>query len=159
MATDKTENSERKVPTISPVAIEIDWSGQCRKSVFVRLPKGIILDDFGNNPTIWSAIQGVPHLALRVHDLVYAVAYDESWAVECSVKGAGPVAVSLTKPKKIDLEGHTENFWEDELYLVKWAGSGFGVWRKKDNKQLATGFATGNSAKHEILKNIYPRAA
>lgn len=155
--TEKT--TEAKVLPIPPVALECDWEGQKRKSVFVRLPEHITLNHIGNEPSIWSKIQGVKEKALRVHDRIYVVAHDESWAAEATVRGAGPTTVRLTKPKKIELDGHSETWWEDELYLIKWAGTGYGIWRKKDNIQLPGSYVNGNSAKHEILVNLYPKVA
>ena len=164
MATATEKKSEEKTPEknvlpIPPSNVEVDWAGQCRKSVFVRLPDYLSLNDLGNEPKIWKSIQGIPEKALKVHDVVYAVAHDEAWAIEASVRGAGPSTVRLTKPRKIELDGHAETFWEDENYLIKWAGTGYGIWRKKDNIQMPGSFVNGNAAKHEILTTLYPKVA
>jgi hypothetical protein len=86
------------------------------------------------------------------------VAHDQSWiARDLLVSEADSHSVTLAiRPGDIIRTASRTATWEDERHTVKWAGSGYGIFRKPDDVQLmAQTFATVDAAKHTMYKEFY----
>jgi hypothetical protein len=129
------------------------------RECLVRLPSEMTLQDLNDDPGVWSNIQSNAHTALRQFDRVRAVAYDESWMVEATVNYAGRNEVVLAGIKKIDLPKRAVSLFENEDYRVEWAGTGYAVFRKRDNVMIGgTTFAVAEAAKSYLLSQYPTRA-
>jgi hypothetical protein len=76
----------RSVPTIDPQLAKLNLSGNEYQDWFIRLPSGAIADDL-KEPSLFKQLQQSPK-ALRRHDTVRLVEYEESWIAEAIVADA-----------------------------------------------------------------------
>ena len=150
--------AERIAPVIPSKNVEINAQGRLFKSVFVRLPAAAVLQDLNDSPTIWSNVQGNAHVALRQWDRLTIVAYDESWLAEAVVSYASRDEVILAGIKQTRLPERRPPLFADNMYEVKWAGSGYGVFRKSDNVPMFGEMTHANpeTAKAALL-GLYPK--
>ena len=151
----------REAPAIKSSALDWQSQGHCYREAFVRLPDGLLLQDLQDVPGCWKNVQQVPQKALQRFDRVTAVAYDESWAIkDVMVIDASPSSVTLAiRPNdRITLPTKTGGSWEDERHVIRWAGAGFGVFRKSDGVPvLAAHFGSIEAAKSEVYRTLYNR--
>lgn len=147
--------SETKKPYIDPARVMIDSAGFARRNLFVRLPAEFIADDL-KDPEVWEKVQGNAAKALKRHDNVYLVAFDETWVAEAIVAdGDGKMAV-LAKPRMTDLKHDRFNgLFQDENYRIAWNGAGFVVIRKKDDHVMTQPAALAAHAERD-LRQLYP---
>jgi hypothetical protein len=119
----------------------------------VRLPKDIVADDL-KEPGIWRAVQGSGK-ALRKHDHLYCVAFDEAWAADVVVASASNDSAVLCKPRLIEFPERYDKLFEDDLYRVAWMGSGYVVERKSDGHRMTQPTANAGLAERELAR-LYP---
>lgn len=158
--TSKSEASPeaREAPVLKTNALKWQSEGFAWREAFVRLPQEALFSDLQDDPTIWRNIQAVPQTALRKFDRVTIVAFDESWiAKEILVADADNqrVLLALRPTDKITLPSKSSS-WEDERHAIRWAGAGFGVFRRADGIQvMPQQFGTIESAKSEMYRQFY----
>lgn len=155
----KTVETKREAPRIPQSALE--WNSQSNfvyREAFVRLPDGLTLQDLNDTPTIWTNVQNNANAALRKWDTVRCVAYDEAWFVDATVSFADRTKVILCGVKKTDMPKREVILFEDALYRVDWAGSGYGVYRKSDDVMMGNQtFQNAESARLFVVTNLYAR--
>lgn len=144
-----------KKPFVDPARVMVDFAGFARRSLFVRLPEGFIADDL-KTPQAWEKVQANAAKALKRHDALYIVAYDETWIAEAVVSDADGKRAVLAKPRITNLENDRfDGLFEDENYRVSWAGNGFVVVRKKDDHVMTQPAALASHAERD-LRGLYP---
>src|ERR1041385_4670073 len=124
-----------RAPKIDPALVQLDAAGQATRSWFVRLPEGAIADDL-KEPSIWARVQQVTAKALRLHDRVYAVAFDESWGADAFVAAANGEAVTLAGIRIVQLVARDKALFRDPQYHVAWVGNGYVGVRNRDGHQM-----------------------
>ncbi len=148
----------KALPTVIPANVTINFDGTVFRQFFVRLPEGLIADDL-KEPGIWSKVQASGSgKALRRHDHIYAVAFDETWAADIVVADANGSQAVLCKPRLIAFPERYENLYQDDKYRVKWCGTGYVVERKSDGFRMTQPAATAGIAERDLIR-LYPRVA
>lgn len=144
-----------KKPFVDPARVTVDFAGFSRRSLFIRLPQEFIAADLAE-PQVWEKVQGNAAKALKRHDALYMVAYDESWVAEAIVADADGKRAVLAKPRITNLENDRfDGLFEDENYRVSWNGAGFVVIRKRDDHQMTQPAALASHAERD-LRGLYP---
>ncbi len=116
-------------------AVTVDTAGFVTRSLVVRLPQGVGLQDVVD-PTIWRTVQGSA-ASMRKLDRVTLVSFGEDWIADCVVSAASNEALTLSKPVKIDLGSRASVVLpEDDDYRVIWTGKGYNVTRKADGRLM-----------------------
>lgn len=145
-------------PFIDPARVTIDSAGFARRNLFVRLPAEFVAGDLAD-PDVWQKVQSNAAKALRRHDSVYLVAFDETWVAEAIVADADGAKAVLAKPRLTDLKHDRFNsLFGDETYQIQWNGAGFVVVRRKDGHVMTQAVASASHAERD-LRALYPRAA
>jgi hypothetical protein len=147
----------REAPTLKVTALELAGENYRWREFVCNLPAEAILQDL-NDPGIWKAIQQNPQKSLRALDRVTCIAHDHAWiARDLLVVEATSHAVTLAiRPSDIIRTASRTATWEDERHTIKWAGSGYGIFRKPDDVQLMPQtFSTPDAAKHVMFKEFY----
>jgi len=156
------EVEAREAPIIKSGALSWQSEGYSWREAFVRLPAGMIFQDLQDVPTIWKNVQATRQTALQRFDRVTCVSFDESWLVkDVLVADAGPqhVVLAIRPGDLIRLTSKSAEF-QDERHRIRWAGSGFAVFRRSDDIQMIpTYFANIDAAKSEMYRLLYPVAA
>jgi hypothetical protein len=148
------DSGPRKIPVIQPASMTLDAAGFARRQWFIRLPKGAIADDL-KEPSLFSAIQRSAS-ALRRHDSLFLVEFDEAWAAEAVVASANSTGVTLAGMRILKYPDRTTALFSDENYKIEWAGNGYVVIRRRDSARVSQPVATEALAIRD-LKNIYPQ--
>ena len=130
----------RAIPVISPQFAKLNLSGNEYQHWFIRLPKGTIADDL-KEPSLFKELQQSPK-ALRKHDTVRLVEYDESWVAEAIVADANATEVVLAGVRIVQLPQRIKPLFEDDCFKVEWRGPGYVVIRKSDGAKLSDFFPT-----------------
>ena len=147
-----------ELPKIKPLTCKWNAEGFAYRELFVRLPESITLQMMNDEPRIWRSVQGDIHTALMKFDRVVAIAFDESWMIDAVVNVAARDSVMLAGIRKISLPQRSVALYADETYRVKWAGSGYGVFRLADDvMMLSETYQTPEAAKMGLM-SLYPKA-
>lgn len=146
--------SEQK--KIDPRQLHIDSMGHHTRQWFCRLPQGMKADDL-KSPAIWSRVQGDRAKALRRHDKLYLVDYDEAFAVDARVTDVTGDAAVLALQKIISFPERLTPLFADGVYAVRSGGDGYYVMRLADHVQMGPCFGSEALAIRHI-QNLYPRA-
>ncbi len=125
-----------ELPKIKPMTCKWNAEGFAYRELFVRLPEAITLQMLNDEPKIWRAVQADVHTALQKFDRVVAIAFDESWMIDAVVNVAERDSVMLAGIRKISMPQRSVALFADETYRVKWAGSGYGVFRLSDDVMM-----------------------
>lgn len=142
-------------PKIDPARVSLDMMGQSSRGWFVRLPDGFIADDL-KEPEAWSRCQASPSKALRKHDRIYVIAYDESWCADTIVASADETGAALAVFRTVSLPVRTRAPFQDDKYRIVWNGAGYHVERKSDNHKMTETVANEKLAERD-LRNLYPQ--
>ena len=153
--TDAPVDMGRRAPVIPAANMKMDLQGHMLRSFLIRLPEGFVRADLMETEHPWRKIQA-GGWALRKHDRIYAIAYDESWIAEAIVSDASQVAVTLAKPAFTELTSRIKPLFSDDTYRVQWAGNGYVVIRIADHHAMTQPVASEALATRE-LSNLYPR--
>ena len=140
------------VPAIDPANVVKNSDGFSWREFFVRLPDGMIADDL-KEPGIWRRIQKGPN-AFRKHDLLFVVAYDESWTAEVRVASANASQAELATPRITRLAERYDKLFEDDTYRIVWNGAGYRVARKSDGV-FVTPLAANAALAERDLRQMY----
>lgn len=140
---------------IPPERMFLDHSGQLLRHWIIRLPQGFVAGDLGETG-IWRRIQGNARLALRRHDTIYCIAWDESWSAEARVSDANNKDVALSKPRIVDMESRIKQLPDDGDYHIEWMGDGFRVIRNTDHAIMTQSVANEQTAIREMAL-LHPR--
>lgn len=130
----------RAIPVISPQSAKLNLSGNEYQQWFIRLPKGAIADDL-KEPSMFKQLQQSPK-ALRRHDTVRLVEYDESWVAEAIVVEASATEVVLAGVRIVQFPQRIKPLFEDDRFKVEWRGAGYVVIRKSDGAKMSDFFPT-----------------
>ena len=142
-------------PYIDPNRVTVDSAGFALRKLFIRLPAEFIAADLAD-PAVWEKVQANTAKALKRHDNLYIVAFDESWVAEAIVADADGKQAVLAKPRLTDLQHDRFNsLFQDENYRIEWNGSGFVVVRKKDGHVMTQPAALAAHAERD-LRQLYP---
>ena len=110
-----------------------------------------------DEPRIWRLVQADVHVALMKFDRIIAVAFDESWMVDAIVNVAENDSVMLAGIRKISMPQRSVSLFNDETYAVRWAGSGYGVYRKSDDVPMVSETYSSVEAAKIALLGLYPK--
>lgn len=152
---DETVENLRKPPRVFPGFCKINSDGFCWREWMVRLPETAIVDDL-KVPDIWKQVQLSPQTALRKHDHLYIVSYDESFAAEAIVSQATANAATLSGLRLITLVERTTPLLNDGTYKIEWIGNGYIVKRIKDGQLMTYAVQTLGEAERD-LSRLYPK--
>lgn len=147
--------ADRKPPIIPTANVHIDSQGQRLRRFVIRLPDGFTRSDLMETEEPWRKIQA-GSWALRKHDELYCLSYDESWVAEVIVSDANARAVTLAKPRFTELTSRIKSLLNGGKFKVEWAGTGYVVVRIADNHRMTQAVASEVIANRE-LANLYPR--
>lgn len=147
---------QRKVPVIDPAFVVINADSFAYRQFMVRLPEGAIADDL-KEPSLWARVQASRNLALRKHDHLYIVAFDESWAAEAVVVQANAEVAALSKPRIMRFAERLKPLYSDGVYTVAWYGNGFAVKRLADGTRM-TQIVANEALAERDLGRLYPRS-
>ncbi|MDN2579191.1 hypothetical protein [Aquibium sp. ELW1220] len=139
---------------IDPRNIVMNDAGFAWRSFMVRLPVDAVADHL-KEPTIWAKVQKSAN-ALRKHDRLYIVAFDEGWVAEAFVTDADKSRAVLAKPRLTVFSERFDSLFQDENYRVAWMGSGYVVERKSDGHRMTAPVHSAAIAERD-LRNIYPQ--
>jgi len=151
-------DEEIVIPKIKPANLEINAEGFCFREWFIRLPQDVTWTAIHENPEeTWRLVQSNPHVALRALDRVVFLTHDESEMAMATVCTATNTKVILAGFRKFTFGGRdTTAEWADEMYSVKFDGTGYAIHRRKDNVRMKPGsFSTLELAKSEV-RRLYP---
>ncbi|MER8514184.1 hypothetical protein NKH47_14715 [Mesorhizobium sp. M1060] len=92
------KSATRQTPDIDPARVSLQNAGQIWREFMVRCPADMVSDDL-KHPEIWRRLQvSGSRNALKKHDRVYVVSYDEAWVAEAIVASADGKGAVLAKP-------------------------------------------------------------
>lgn len=160
--TDKPEPAAAPVKTreprpLSPQSLAIQTDGFVFREWVMRLPADVILQDLHDSPTIWRAIQSTQR-ALRPLDRVTAISFDQSWIVRDAIVAEADhqrVVLHIRPSDVVRLKSKTAEF-QDETYVIRWAGAGFAAYRKADGVEVIPAhFNTLEACKAELFRQFY----
>ena len=136
--------------------VTLNANGFGWREFMVRLPAGMVADNL-KEPSLWAKVQKGPN-ALRKHDRVYAVAFDESWVAEAIVIDADKEKAVLAKPRLTTFGERFDKLFETEDYRTVWMGEGYVVERKSDGHRMTQPVHSAAIAERD-LRNLYPSKA
>ena len=145
------------LPKIKPMTCKWNAEGFAYRELFVRLPESVTLQMLNDEPRIWRLVQADVHCALMKFDRVVAIAFDESWMVDAIVNVAENDSVMLAGIRKISMPQRSVSLYSDETYAVRWAGSGYGVYRKTDDVAMLSETYSSTEAAKIALLGLYPK--
>lgn len=140
---------------IDPANVLRDRSGHVTQRYFVRLPREMTNQDV-NDPAIWRRVQQDRRRALRRHDQVYLVGYEETFAAQATVVDATAEAAVLGGLKFIQFPERITPLFNDGTYRVIWAGTGYQVERIKDGVPMGAVHGSEALAVRHI-RQLYPQ--
>lgn len=146
---------DRKLPAIDPAFVMLNADSFAYRQFMVRLPEGAIADDL-KEPSLWARVQASRNVALRKHDHLYIVAFDESWAAEAVVGQANAEMAVISKPRIIRFAERLKPLYSDGTYAVAWYGNGFAVKRLADGMRM-TQIVVNEALAERDLGRLYPR--
>ena len=146
--------THRKIPEIPLGAVTRNSGGTVYQSYVVRLPEGFISDDL-KETTGWQRVQNSQNTALRRHDELYLIAFDESWIATARVAHANAKEVQLAGIKITGFEPRTKPLLKTDEFEVKWFGAAYAVERRSDGQRLTDFFASEVLAER-ALQRLYP---
>ncbi len=146
-----------ELPKIKPLTCKWQSEGFAFRTLFVRLPESITLQMLNDEPRIWRLVQADVHVALMKFDRIIAVAFDESWVVDAIVNVAENDSVILAGIRKVSLPQRSVSLYADATYAVRWAGSGYGVYRKSDDVAMLSETYSSTEAAKIALLGLYPK--
>jgi len=147
--------SERNLPTVDPAFVALNADSFAYRQFMVRLPEGTIADDL-KEPSLWSRVQANRNVALRKHDHLYIVAFDESWAADAVVVQANADVAVLSKPRLMRFAERLRPLYSDGVYTVAWYGNGYAVKRLADGTRM-TQIVANEALAERDLGRLYPR--
>jgi hypothetical protein len=145
----------RTAPTISPLAVHLNYAGAVIREFVVRLPHEFTNDDL-MDPNIWQKVQGNRDVALVKGDRLLLLTYDEATMFVAYVAHATMTGASLSKPQIVTLHARQPSQFADENYEIEWRGSGYAVIRKKDRHVMSAGHQ-GEANAIQALLQLYAR--
>jgi len=145
----------RKSPEIDPAFVVLNADSFAYRQFMVRLPEGAIADDL-KEPSLWARVQSNRNVALRKHDHLYIVAFDESWAADAIVVQANGNAAVISKPRLVAFSDRVKSLYSDGTYAVAWYGNGFAVKRLSDGTRM-TQIVVNEALAERDLGRLYPR--
>lgn len=151
-----TKVEVRKVE-IDPALVELQTEGFVFREWVIRLPENATMQSL-NDPNIWRHIQGDRSKSLRKLDRLVLLPYGEEWVVDAIVGAATATTVTLAGIRKTDMPERYEVLPETEDFRIKWAGSGYRVFRKRDGLPVTQILPTIWEAER-AMRERYARAA
>jgi hypothetical protein len=138
---------------IDPRNVTRNSDGFMWREFAIRLPAGMVADTL-KEPSIWAKVQKGAN-ALRKHDRLYLIAFDESWVAEAIVIEADKEKAVLAKPRLTTFGERFDKLFETEDYRVAWTGTGYTVERKSDGHRM-TQIVHSRAMAEKDLRNLYP---
>jgi hypothetical protein len=146
---------DRKLPVIDPAFVVLNADSFAYRQFMVRLPEGAIADDL-KEPLLWSRVQANRNVAMRKHDHLYIVAFDESWAADAVVVQANAEMAVISRPRLMRFAERLKPFYSDGIYAVAWYGNGYAVKRLADGTRM-TQIVANEALAERDLGRLYPR--
>jgi len=146
---------QRDLPAVDPAFVTLNADSFAYRQFMVRLPEGTIADDL-KEPSLWARVQANRAVALRKHDHLYIVAFDESWAAEAVVVQANAAVAVIAKPRLMRFAERLKPLFSDGTYAVAWYGNGFAVKRIADGTRM-TQIVANEALAERDLGRLYPR--
>jgi hypothetical protein len=147
---------DRKLPVIDPAFVVLNADSFAYRQFMVRLPEGTIADDL-KEPSLWARVQSSRSMALRKHDHLYIVAFDEGWAADAVVVQANAEVAVISKPRIMRFTERLKPLYSDGTFAVAWYGNGFAVKRLSDGTRM-TQIVANEALAERDLGRLYPRA-
>lgn len=147
---------DRRLPAIDPAFVVLNADSFAYRQFMVRLPEGTIADDL-KEPSLWARVQASRSVALRKHDHLYIVAFDESWAADAVVVQANAEVAVISRPRMIRFAERLKPLYSDGTFAVAWYGNGFAVKRLADGTRM-TQIVANEALAERDLGRLYPRA-
>ncbi|MER9816493.1 hypothetical protein [Mesorhizobium sp. M0129] len=152
------KSANRQTPDIDPARVSLQNAGQIWREFMVRCPADMVSDDL-KHPEIWRRLQASgSRNALKKHDRVYVVSFDEAWVAEAIVASADGKGAVLAKPRITTMPERYDKLFQDDKYRVAWNGHGYVVERKSDGHVMAAAVANPDLAAR-LLAQLYPARA
>ena len=151
---DQPAAAPRGAPVIDPAAAILDGAGHAYRSWFVRLPQGAIADDL-KEPGLFRKLQQGGK-ALKKHDRLYLVDFDERWSADALVGEANAEGVTLCGTRIFQFPARTRPLFSDANFRIEWDGAGYAVIRRRDGASVGTTQGSEELAIRE-LQNQYGR--
>lgn len=148
-------SSAANIPQVDPARVTVNHAGHAYTTFFARMPEGVTKEDI-THPGIWAKLQSHAGKALRAHDEIRVVAYDESWAVCGVVTAATSKSATIWYGKNFEMQSRDRPLYSDEQYRCQWDGAGIFVQRKRDGQRMSPSFTTEQQAIH-ALHQLYPQ--
>jgi hypothetical protein len=146
---------DRKLPVIDPGFVVLNADSFAYRQFMVRLPEAAIADDL-KEPALWARVHANRNVALRKHDHLYIVAFDESWAADAVVIQANADVAVISKPRIIRFAERLKPLYSDGTFAVAWYGNGFAVKRLADGTRM-TQIVANEALAERDLSRLYPR--
>lgn len=109
-----------------------------------KLPEGATAEDLMRED-FWQPVAA----RMNRHDIVFAVAYDESWEAECRVEASFPAGAKVSISKKLRRDGRDllqRTVLGDGAYSTEYRNGSWAVLRTKDQRPVIEGEASENAA-------------
>lgn len=152
--------SAREVKPLKPTAVSLQHDGQIWRTLLVRLAAEHTLQDLQDDPTLWRAVQGNPHVALRKYDRLMIVSHDEAWLIkDALVTEADHQRVVLSiRPGDVIRMAAKSAEWSDDRHVIMWETSGWAIFRKSDGVvMLPQRFSSLDAARSEMYRQFYSK--
>jgi hypothetical protein len=149
------DDMPRRAPEIDPGNVVVNADGFVWRSLFLRLPEGMIADDL-KQPEIFRRLQASPK-SVRMFDQLTLVAFDQTWMATAIVGFADATKAVLCRPSVLTMPERHDKMLETDEYRIRWLGATYGVERKSDGHIMAR--EVNLPLAERALRNLYPRPA
>ena len=135
-ASAETPAPKSQLPKVDPSAVQENYTGQAFRSMFARLPLGIVANDL-SDPSIWSRVQSSRRCSLRTFDHLFIVAADQSWSVDTVVIDADELKAVLFVQRIITMGERFDKLPEDDRFYGRWNAVSYELVRRSDGHVVA----------------------
>ena len=153
----KAGTPAREPKPIKPSAVRLqDQTGHCYKVFVVDMPDDTTLDDVGNRPELWKAVQAdMIGKALSEDDKI-----EMRWQTMRAfaiVDHADANGVTFCDIRKVSKRDRDREAYNDGTYAVKWVPGGWTYFRIKDGVRMtSSSWSTPDAAKAALIREQYP---
>ena len=154
-AAEQADTNERVVTLVQPNCVWQKKAGSRWGQWEAVDPEGATLQDL-LDPAAWKRVQDNLRPAIRQDDEIRIKAFDRSWVAWCFVAHATGNGIVLSKFAAAKPGGPREHLFEDDLYAVRYLGSGYAGHRKSDGQRVTDIYSSADRAKTATLE-LYPK--
>ena len=151
----EAEQAVKKEPCVQPKYVWRNKAGSRFCEWDCVFPEGATRGDL-KEAGIWWRCQQEGNSALKQGDEVRITSFNRSWVAHCHVSHASLTQVILTVVTLTELPEQREHLFQDDRYVVRFSGNGYGVYRKNDGQEMAHPVESADAARTNLL-NLYPQ--